>query len=116
MEPYGKFKSTSTDKSIRDMIRDIEENVIELNPKYQRKGTIWSLENKSDFIDSVYTGIVPSRILYNINKKHRYICIDGKQRITTLVEFNYFVLLYQLIALYLDLCFVTIVTYSGFKY
>lgn len=88
MNQCGKFKSTSTDKAIRDIIRDVEDNIIFLDPNYQRKGTVWSLENKMDFIDSVYTGIVPSRVLYNVDKKHRYICIDGKQRITTLKEFR----------------------------
>ncbi len=47
------------------------------------------LDSKSDFIDSVMRGIVPNNLIFNndIDKEHE-VCIDGKQRITSLIEFK----------------------------
>lgn len=46
---------------------------------------------RSDFIDSVINGIIPSNILLNkefCNKNTKLTCIDGKQRLTTLKMFH----------------------------
>lgn len=64
---------------------------IDLNPSYQR-GNVWSLEDKVSLIDSIFNDIEIGRIVlmkrpYSDKRTHMYEMIDGKQRLTTLVEF-----------------------------
>ena len=42
----------------------------------------------SYFINSVLLGIVPNNILFNVDEKGNYGCIDGKQRLTSLQKFK----------------------------
>lgn len=69
MQEEVSFQSTSFEKSTFDIIRDITSGRVYLDPAYQREGTIWSKSNKMAFINSVCIGIVPSRIIYNINEQ-----------------------------------------------
>jgi hypothetical protein len=64
---------------------------IDLNPSYQR-GNVWSLEDKVSLIDSIFNDIEIGRIVlmkrpYEDRRNHMYEMIDGKQRLTTLLEF-----------------------------
>ena len=59
---------------------------ITLNPPYQRN-SVWELEQKQGFIDSLLHGINSHHIIFNIDENGDCICMDGKQRITTLVEY-----------------------------
>lgn len=64
---------------------------IELNPEYQR-GNVWTLEDKVSLIDSILNEIEIGRMVmmkrpYSDSRKHMYEVIDGKQRLTTLIEF-----------------------------
>lgn len=77
---------------IADFISFIETNNIDLEPSYQRN-FIWSDEKISMYINSTYLDIAYFPItLTKVGNK--YICIDGKQRITALTRFisnkNYF--------------------------
>jgi hypothetical protein len=61
---------------------------IDLNPKYQRD-IVWDDDKQSAFINSVIRGIVPNNLLLNINEETgKQICMDGKQRITSLIRFK----------------------------
>lgn len=58
-----------------------------INPKYQRK-IVWSLSKKKAFICSIMRNIVPNNIIFNIDDDNgNSTCIDGKQRLTSIMEF-----------------------------
>jgi hypothetical protein len=59
---------------------------IDLNPPYQRD-IVWNNEKQSAFINSVMRGIVPNPIILNSDNLTK-ICMDGKQRLTSLVRFK----------------------------
>ena len=85
----NKYKNSLTVKSVLDIYNNVtsKENTLKLDPKYQR-GSVWNLEDKSAFIDSLYRNIVPNNIILNYNSNGTSECIDGKQRITSIIEFK----------------------------
>jgi hypothetical protein len=63
---------------------------LDLNPNYQR-GNVWKDKMRTDFIESVYKGIIPQNITLNkefVGETTKLTCIDGKQRLTTLKMFQ----------------------------
>lgn len=69
---------------------------IDLNPSYQRKGNIWSTEDKAYLIDSILNGYdIPKLYLADftyvkspLNEKGKtYAVIDGKQRFEAIFDF-----------------------------
>jgi hypothetical protein len=64
---------------------------LDLDPVYQREGGVWSLEKKQLFIDSILNNFdVPKIYVHNMglnDSGKQYGVIDGKQRITTLLDF-----------------------------
>lgn len=58
-----------------------------LNPPYQRN-VVWTVEQKSGFIDSILKGINSHHLIFNVDENNDHICMDGKQRITSLLEFS----------------------------
>jgi hypothetical protein len=85
----NKYKNSLTVKSVLDIFNNVEskENTLNLEPKYQR-GVVWNYNDKSAFIDSLHRNIVPTNIILNNNKNGTSECIDGKQRITSIIEFK----------------------------
>ena len=81
------YTHDSTVHTIEYILNDIEMKKTELNPKYQRK-IVWDDDKQSNFIHSVFTGIVPNPIVFNIDKNRKSVCIDGKQRCTSLIRFK----------------------------
>lgn len=64
---------------------------VDMNPAYQR-GNVWNLEDKVALIDSIFNDIEIGRIVlmkrpYSDERKETYEIIDGKQRLTALIEF-----------------------------
>ena len=56
-------------------------------PEYQREPSIWDSEKKARLIDSILSGIpIPLIFLYE-QKNGTYDCVDGQQRIRSIVEF-----------------------------
>jgi hypothetical protein len=77
-------------QSIQLLLNNMKSKEIKLDPIYQR-GDVWSDRMRSDFIDSVLRGIIPSNIIFNkeyTDGKELLTCIDGKQRLTTLIMFR----------------------------
>jgi hypothetical protein len=74
-----------TTATIRDQL--IREN-IQLNPRFQRRDA-WNITRKSRFIESLILGFpVPQIVLATNNKeKGKFIVLDGKQRLLTLLQF-----------------------------
>ena len=63
---------------------------LQLNPIYQREAGAWSLGRKTLFIDSLLNDYdIPKIYLHNLGDDGAYshAVIDGKQRISTLIEF-----------------------------
>lgn len=60
---------------------------IEIQPEYQRKDRIWSMEQRSRLIESILIGL-PLPIFYFAERKNgNWAIIDGLQRITTIQDF-----------------------------
>ncbi|MBC1194675.1 DUF262 domain-containing protein [Microcystis aeruginosa BLCCF158] len=74
-----------TTATIRDQL--IREN-IQLNPRFQRRDA-WNITRKSRFIESLILGFpVPLIVLAANNKeKGKFIVLDGKQRLLTILQF-----------------------------
>jgi len=85
-----KFHSEVNTDNINTLYNDLNkqgEGQIILNPPYQRE-IVWEIEKKQFFIDSLYRNIVPTSLIFNVDEeKNQKICIDGKQRCTSIKEF-----------------------------
>lgn len=66
-----------------------EKDEINLEPEYQRKGSIWSLEKKQLLIDSILNDYdIPKIYFHELrNEKYQYSVIDGRQRLQAIWEF-----------------------------
>jgi hypothetical protein len=80
------FKYTATTTSVGSLINDLNrDKKIILDPVYQR-AVVWEKDNYVKFIESVFMGVASPNITFTDNKEGR-ICIDGKQRCTSLKKF-----------------------------
>jgi hypothetical protein len=64
---------------------------LDMEPDYQR-GNVWTLDDKVKLIDSIFNNVDIGKFVF-IKLPFRegcpsYECLDGKQRVTALVEFN----------------------------
>jgi len=84
------FESKATTQNVSNIIQNVEnsDNNINLNPTYQRGGKVWSDKRKSEFIISIFKGIIPSQFIFNLTDEGTNICIDGKQRILAMCGFK----------------------------
>jgi hypothetical protein len=64
---------------------------IDLEPDYQR-GLVWTMEDKVKLIDSIFKGVDIGKFVFirrdYSSDKHLYEILDGKQRLTTIMEFR----------------------------
>lgn len=68
----------------------LKDKTMIISPPFQR-GVVWSPDQKAAFINSIFHGLNCNNFIFNleeINSKNHYTCIDGKQRITTLIEYR----------------------------
>lgn len=74
--------------TVEKMIEKLSKNKkIDLNPIFQRD-IVWNEQKMSAFIDSLMRGYVPGNITVNVNTdEDAWTCIDGKQRITSIMNF-----------------------------
>ena len=79
---YNKREITMTFKTILELNK---ENQLNLNPDYQR-GIVWNNSKQSSLIESIIQGYYYPPIIFNL-KDGIYICVDGKQRITSVLKF-----------------------------
>jgi hypothetical protein len=91
---YKAMSTTSTNKrtlrniTVKEFIDDWVYR-IDLDADYQRE-KIWSVKAQEDLLDSILIDIdIPKLYIVEVksNKQFDYECIDGKQRMTTLVRF-----------------------------
>lgn len=72
--------------SIDVLIKELESKNLDLNPLYQRD-IVWDQDMQIKFIDSIIRGYVPNNIIIN-KSDGKWICIDGKQRLTSILKFK----------------------------
>lgn len=76
-------------KSIASLLSELNNKYtfINLNPPYQR-GFVWKDKESVYFIDSIMNNLAPSVITLNLDTKTgKKVCIDGKQRLTSIKNF-----------------------------
>lgn len=72
---------------VKDLISKIESGELDLSTEYQRD-TIWTNEKKALLIDSILRDIdIPKIYLAHFPQESKYECIDGKQRINSILDF-----------------------------
>ena len=60
---------------------------IDLNPRFQRRDA-WDRKRKSRFIESIILGLpIPQIVLADTKERGKYIVLDGKQRLLTILQF-----------------------------
>jgi len=81
------FISSIENQSIKSLIQECKDDKFDLNPIYQRD-VVWTNEKKSNFINSIIRRIIPNPIIINTNDLDGMsTCIDGKQRLTSILDF-----------------------------
>lgn len=87
------YIQTSVLKNATIMLLFSEKDEIQVDPEYQRKGQIWTLEKKQLLIDSILNDYDIPKIYfhylrnYNSNSEYTYSIIDGRQRLETIWQF-----------------------------
>lgn len=85
-----KFSSKLESQTVSTLVTRLENKdgeTIILNPQYQRN-IIWNENDMCYFLNSIYHGIIPNNILFNVDKDGNFVCMDGKQRLTSLLLFK----------------------------
>lgn len=88
-KPYDPSKIDITPKNLSlDRIIDrLENDEIDLMPDFQRKAGLWSIEQKSQLIESLILRIPLPAFYFDGSSNEKWIVIDGLQRLTALKEF-----------------------------
>jgi len=70
------------------LFNELVNNKINLNVEYQRD-VVWSIEQRSDVINSIIQNYPIGILLFNNDNKKTFtkICMDGKQRLTSIKQF-----------------------------
>lgn len=79
----------STDWTVETILNQLRRGNIQLNPNFQRRDA-WSNARKSLFIESIIVGLpIPQLVLAEMqDARGRYIVLDGKQRLLSLLKFT----------------------------
>ena len=79
---------TGTDWTTETIIRQVAKGNISLSPIYQRRDA-WTPNKKSLFIESIFLGMpIPQLVLAeNPYQKGKFIVLDGKQRLLSILQF-----------------------------
>ena len=79
----------SSDWTVETIVNQLERQNIEMNPAFQRRDA-WSSRAKGKFVESVILGLpIPQIVLAERQgERGRYIVLDGKQRLLSLMQFT----------------------------
>ncbi|KAF6762289.1 hypothetical protein DFP72DRAFT_1148707 [Ephemerocybe angulata] len=72
--------------TLAELLQMLHDGDIDLCPPYQRDD-VWPKPKKMALIDSIWSGIYIPPILFFINDEGVRVCIDGKQRLTSIDRF-----------------------------
>ncbi len=79
----------ATDWTVETILGQLERSNIDLNPRFQRRDA-WKCPRKSRFVESLILGLPIPQIVLAEKKGQRgkFIVLDGKQRLLTLLQFT----------------------------
>ncbi|MGX1101013.1 GmrSD restriction endonuclease domain-containing protein [Amorphus sp. MBR-141] len=79
----------SSDWTVETILSQLSRENIQLNPNFQRRDA-WSNSRKSRFIESIIVGLpIPQLVLAEMKgKRGKYIVLDGKQRLLSLLRYT----------------------------
>ena len=87
LDEISEIVVSGTDWTTETILHQIIGGNIELNPRFQRRDA-WSKIRKSRFIESIVLGFpIPQIVLANNKERGKYIVLDGKQRLLTILQF-----------------------------
>lgn len=86
-DKFASKLETQTVSTLITRLENKEDEKIILDPQYQRN-IVWKVNDMCYFLNSIYCGIIPSNILFNVDANGNYVCMDGKQRLTSLLLFK----------------------------
>ncbi|MBC5834311.1 DUF262 domain-containing protein [Flavobacterium sp. F372] len=85
--PYENINIGRDNFSAFQLYRKYKDNIIKLDPDFQRESNVWNPKQKSELIESILIGI-PLPIFYvKQDKKGNLILIDGRQRLSTIFDY-----------------------------
>lgn len=89
MERFSQAVLFSSDWTVETIVSQLERQNIEMNPAFQRRDA-WSARAKGKFVESVILGLpIPQIVLAERQgERGRYIVLDGKQRLLSLMQFT----------------------------
>lgn len=73
--------------NIYNLMERLENDEIDLQPSFQRKGELWSLEQQSRLIESLMLKIPIPAFYFNASNEDNWVVIDGLQRLTAFLNF-----------------------------
>ena len=73
--------------NVYNLMERLENNEIDLNPGFQRKGNLWSLKQQSQLIESLMLKIPIPAFYFNSADENCWVVIDGLQRLSAFQNF-----------------------------
>ncbi|MCW6532223.1 DUF262 domain-containing protein [Sphingomonas sp. MMSM20] len=89
MDRFSQAVLFASDWTVETIVNQLERHNIEMNPAFQRRDA-WSGRAKGKFVESVILGLpIPQIVLAERQgERGRYIVLDGKQRLLSLMQFT----------------------------
>lgn len=89
MQRFSQAVLFASDWTVETIVNQLERQNIEMNPAFQRRDA-WSARAKGRFVESVILGLpIPQIVLAERQgERGRYIVLDGKQRLLSLMQFT----------------------------
>lgn len=83
-----KTKRRVEEWSVKDLLEKLDMGILDLSAEYQRE-VIWDTARSARLIDSIFKDIdIPKIYLAFFSDENKYECIDGKQRINSILNFR----------------------------
>lgn len=89
-EPFdpSTLKAEVKNATIGQLVEMLRNDLIDLNPDFQRHANLWDTKRKSQLIESILLGLpLPSFYFYNDSNSKKWVVIDGLQRLCSLKSF-----------------------------
>lgn len=89
-EPFdpSSLKAEVKNSTVGALVEMLKNDLIDLNPEFQRSKNLWSSDKKSQLIESIMLGLpLPSFYFYVDERLKKWVVIDGLQRLCSLKSF-----------------------------
>jgi Protein of unknown function DUF262 len=88
MPSFSEAVLYASDWTVETIVGQLTRKNIDMNPRFQRRDA-WGKGKKSRFIESIIVGLpIPQIVLAERKERGRYIVIDGKQRLLSLMQYT----------------------------